>query len=268
MIVDEALLRAYVDGELDAATRQQVEVAMAHSAELQAQVEALRASCLPYRAAFDAQALPLLPQDLQRQVAALVSVAAAPAASSVAPTRRRAIGWGWAAAASFAAGLSVPWRPWQTAAPAAPGTAEAPWVQAIASYHALYVRETVDQQADAPSRLRELLAGFDERQRAALSVPDLRAAGLQFKRVQRLGFGNMPLIQMVFLPAGGRPAALCMLPIAQADAAPTVQRLEGLAVASWTRGRLAHVLVADLDEARVLSLAQALNRGDYARASL
>lgn len=256
MIADEALLRAYVDGELDAATRQQVEVALAHSAELQTQVEALRASCLPYRAAFDAQALPPLPQDLQRQAAALVAVAAA-------PSRRRAIGWGAAAAASFAAGVLAPWRVWH----AAPAASDEPWVHAIAAYHALYVRETVDQQADSPSRLRELLAGFDERQRAAVHVPDLSTVGLQFKRVQRLGFGATPLIQMVFLPARGRPAALCMLPLARPDMAPAVRRLEGLAVASWTREGLAHVFVADLEEAAVLSLAQALNQGRFAPAA-
>jgi anti-sigma factor RsiW len=264
MIADEALLRAYVDGELDAATRQQVEVALAHSAELQTQVEALRASCLPYRAAFDAQALPPLPQDLQRQAAALVAVAAAstpPAAA--APSRRRAIGWGAAAAASFAAGVLVPWRVWH----AAPAASDEPWVHAIAAYHALYVRETVDQQADSPLRLRELLSGFDERQRAAVHVPDLSTVGLQFKRVQRLGFGATPLIQMVFLPARGRPAALCMLPLARPDMAPAVRRLEGLAVASWTREGLAHVFVADLEEAAVLSLAQALNQGRFAPAA-
>jgi anti-sigma factor RsiW len=264
MIVDEALLRAYVDGELDAATRQQVEVALAHSAELQAQVEALRASCLPYRAAFDAQDLPPLPQDLQRQAAALVAVAATSTpTAAAAPPRRHAIGWGAAVAASFAAGLLVPWRDWR----AAPAAEDAPWLRAIASYHALYVRETVDQQADSPSRLRELLSGFDERQRASLHVPDLSAVGLQFKRVQRLGFGAMPLIQMVFLPARGRPAALCMLPSSRPDITPAVQRLDGLAVASWTRERLAHVLVADLDEAHVLSLAQALNQGRFAPAA-
>jgi anti-sigma factor RsiW len=264
MIADEAQLRAYVDGELDAATRQQVEVALAHSTVLQAQVDAMRASCLPYRAAFDAQALPLMPQDLQRQVAALVAVAAAPTAPTAgAVSRRHAIGWGWAAAASFAVGLLVPWRTWR----AALATEDAPWVRAIANYHALYVRETVDQQADAPSRLHELLAGFDEHQRAALYVPDLRAAGLQFKRVQRLGFGGTPLIQMVFLPASGRPAALCILPVPQPDSAPTTQRLEGLSVASWARSGLAYVLVADIDETRVLTLAQALNRGDFGHAS-
>jgi hypothetical protein len=40
------------------AGREQVEVLLAHRPDLQLTVDALRASCLPYRAAFDAQALP------------------------------------------------------------------------------------------------------------------------------------------------------------------------------------------------------------------
>jgi anti-sigma factor RsiW len=262
MIVDEAVLRAFVDGELDAATRQQVETALAHSAELQAQVQALRASCLPYQAAFDMQALPPLPDTLTRHVRGMTAVAAAPTATgaTLEPRRRRVVGWGWAVAASFAAGLAVPWRPWGSK----PDAAGDPWVPAIAGYQALYVRETIDQKADSPARLRELLAGFDDGQRRALFVPDLSSAGMQFKRVQRLGFGHTPLIQMVYLPTRGRPTALCVLPLGQPAAAPTLQRLDGLAVASWSRDGLSLVLVADLDDASARALAQALYDGKLA----
>ena len=176
MVVDDSMLRAYVDGELDAVTRQQVDTVLAHSAELRAQADALRASCLPYGAAFDAQALPPLPDSLQRQVEALVAVASAPGSATASASasvhlpapgfagRRRALGLGWAAAASFGIGLLVPWRP-QVAAtePAAP--AGEPWVQAIAGYQALYVRETVDLQSESPARLLDLLDGFDARAR-------------------------------------------------------------------------------------------------------
>jgi len=62
MTVDEPLLRAYVDGELEPALRDQVEAAVANSTELQAQVQQLRASCLPYRAAFEAHQLPEAPR--------------------------------------------------------------------------------------------------------------------------------------------------------------------------------------------------------------
>ena len=44
MVVDDAMLRAYVDGELEADLRQLVEAAVANSPNLQAEVQALRSS--------------------------------------------------------------------------------------------------------------------------------------------------------------------------------------------------------------------------------
>jgi anti-sigma factor RsiW len=265
MIVDEPMLRAYVDGELDPVTREQVEAVLANNADLQTQVRALRASCLPYRTAFEAQALAEAPDSLVRQVAALSAVAAAPGA--VAPPagalgRRRALGAGLAMAASFAAGLFVPWRP----VPSSSEGDDAPWVRAIASYHALYVRETVDQPGDAPKRLAALLAGFSEQQKLQVFVRNLEPVGLVFKRVQRLGFGDAPLIQMVYLAAKGRPAALCVLPVERPDAPVQAQRLEGLGVATWTQGGLAHVFVADLLPDETLVLARRVAAGGFAKA--
>ena len=270
MIVDEALLRAYVDGELDPVTREQVEAVLANSSELQAQAQALRASCLPYRMAFEAQALPPPPAALLQQVAALSAVAKAPARplpgaepKGAATHRRRALAFGAALAASFGAGLVMPWRPTSPSTQAADNT---PWVRAIASYHALYVRETVDQPGDAPSRITALLAGFSQQQQAQVFVRNLEPVGLVFKRVQRLGYANVPLIQMVYLAAQGRPAALCVLPVHRPDAPVAAQRLEGLGVATWTQNGLAFVFVADLPAEDTLQLASRVAAGSFGKA--
>lgn len=266
MIVDEPMLRAYVDSELEPVMREQVEAVLANNTELQTQARALRASCLPYRTAFEAHALPEPPASLVRQVAALSAVAAAPRAAPVPDGnvfgRRRALGAGLAMAASFAAGLIVPWRP----APSSSQSDDSPWVRAIASYHSLYVRETVDQPGDAPKRVGALLAGFSEQQKQQVFVRNLEPAGLAFKRVQRLGFGDAPLIQMVYLAAQGRPAALCVLPVNRPDVPVAAQQLEGLGVATWTQGGLAHVFVADLSPEAALALARRVADGGFARA--
>jgi anti-sigma factor RsiW len=256
MKVDELTLLAFVDGELDPASREKVEAVIAHSPELQAQVTALRASCLPYGSAFERQVLPDMPPALAQRVRALVSVAQASAAAP--RSRRHWLGTGAAIAASFGAGTLLPWRAWMA-------SRESGWVEAIASYQALYVRETVNQPADSPARLSALLEGFDGDQQHALFVPDLRSAGLTFKRVQRLGYGPSPLIQMVYLPAGGKPLALCALPIKQADSSVETRIIHGLSVASWKRHALAFVLAADMPQRQVAQIAQDLAEDRFAR---
>ncbi|MGL4231396.1 MAG: anti-sigma factor, partial [Casimicrobium sp.] len=85
MNIDETTLRAYVDGELSPVERERVAAAIANNVALEEQVAALRASVLPYRAAFDAQPIPAMPEALQRQLASLSAVAAT---SSTANVRR------------------------------------------------------------------------------------------------------------------------------------------------------------------------------------
>jgi anti-sigma factor RsiW len=262
MNIDESTLRAYVDSELPREQRDQVEAALANSASLQQQVAALRASCLPYRAAFEQQDLPPMPDSLVRHLASLTAVADAPRPVS-APgqmTRRRWAGAGLALAASFAGGLVMP-TPWRRAAPAEPGVAA--WIDAVAKYQAMYVRDTVEHTLDDPVRARAVLAGFSAQLPQPVAVPDLRDAGLAFKRVQRLGFGARPLLQMVFLPAAGKPAALCVLPTPDADAPLNVRQLEGLSVAAWQKKGLAYVFAADMTLAQATIIAEKLTADQY-----
>jgi anti-sigma factor RsiW len=256
MMVDDAALLAFVDGELDPASREKVEAVLAHSPELRAQVAALSASCLPYRTAFERQVLPELPPALAQRVNSLVSVSQAPSAAP--RSRRHWLGTGVAMAASFAAGAWLPWRVWSD-------NKEQGWVQAVANYQAMYVRETVDQTADSPARLASLLGDFDSEQKRALFVPDLRAAELSFKRVQRLGYGGSPLIQMVYLPPKGKPVALCALPMKRADSPVQTRVIDGMSVSNWQRHGLAFVLAADMPQAQVAQLAQRLAEDGFAR---
>jgi hypothetical protein len=185
-----------------------------------------------------------------------------PAAPSL-PRRRAAWQVGGAMAASFALGWALPWR-W-----AGPGSTQpsAPaWAQAIASYHALYVRATVGQQFDKPEQLAGLLDGLTEEHRQRLAVPDLSSIGWTFRRVQRLGYEGRPLLQMVYLSADGLPIALCALPAAPAEGgqAPLqVDRLHGQTVAHWVDRGLAFVLVADLHPEVLAEVARGLASGRF-----
>jgi anti-sigma factor RsiW len=66
--IDDTVLLAYVDGQLTPERRSEVEAAATASPDLAARLAAMRASVLPYAAAFARQALPPIPESLARQV--------------------------------------------------------------------------------------------------------------------------------------------------------------------------------------------------------
>src|SRR5207249_3235151 len=116
--------------------------------------------------------------DLQRRLESWIAMSRdAPPAFPV--HRRRWLAVGAALAGSFAVGLwmPVPFRlnPNQFS--------DEPWVQAVARYQALYVRETVDRDGEDPERTRALLTAFSAHAKARVTIPDLRPEGLVFRRV-------------------------------------------------------------------------------------
>ncbi|ASL47391.1 hypothetical protein bAD24_III08345 [Burkholderia sp. AD24] len=68
MKIDDAILLAYVDGDLPADECIKVEHAIQESTEIASRVSLLRASQLPYAEAFDQQSLPPVPESLSRSV--------------------------------------------------------------------------------------------------------------------------------------------------------------------------------------------------------
>jgi anti-sigma factor RsiW len=269
MTIDEVTLRAYVDSELSTAERHSVDVALAHSAELRAQLAAMKASCLPYQAAFDAQAMPEMPEALKKQLIAMSAVASVPTQSSATvqelPRRRwlNFAGGGLALAASFAAGVAV--KPaWFPGAGVKPIDDVADWAKAVASYQAMYVRDTVERVRDTEANAKLVITEFQSQSQAVLVVPDLSAVGFEFKRIQRLAFNDKPLIQMAYLPQQGKPAALCVMSaINKGDIDASVRRLENLSIVTWTRAQLSYVFAVDLAQDDALKIGQALSREKY-----
>jgi anti-sigma factor RsiW len=270
MTIDETTLRAYVDAELSLSERERVDAALAHSAELRLQLEAMKASCLPYQAAFDAQPLPALPSALQKQLAAMSAVAV-----TSAPRRRWLSGaggifaGGMALAASFAAGLAI--RP--ALFDQKPIDDVADWVKAIASYQALYVRDTVERATENDANAKQIIAEFQQQTKGVLLVPDLSNNGFEFKRIQRLAFSEQALVQMAYLPKQGKPAALCVMSAmgamstrkSQAALAvdASARRLENLSIVTWTRDQLSYVFAADMPLPDALNIGRSLAMGKF-----
>lgn len=236
MSIDDTLLMAYVDGELSAEGRSEVNAALAHSPELAERLSAMRASALPYRAAFERQVLPPVPPQLARRINELA------AASAAAPRRARL--WPRMAAAFVAGALfcvmALELRP--SAGPLLSSSAP-PWIQAIADYQQLYSRETLASVTEDPQLTRQIVANLQSADALAIKIPDLRSAGLAFKRVQRLNFHGQPVVQIVYLPEQGGPVALCVTRDPKPDASPQAQQVGEMQTVAWRRGNLGYVLL-------------------------
>ncbi|WP_244851014.1 anti-sigma factor [Caballeronia sp. SL2Y3] len=204
-----------------------------------------------------------------------------------ATARVRAAAAGWLAAAFFAGALAcgfalrfgyddarlVPHQEGAQAsaqasahasAHASTDPAAAPWVEAAAHYQQLYSRETL-ANVDADAALSQTtLDKIRQEDRLDIHIPDLRAYGLTFKRVQRLQFHGRPLVQIVYLPAQGNPVALCLMHEAQADAMPADRTVASMAVVTWRRAHIGYALIGASGDAALNRLARSLAQGDAA----
>ena len=298
---DDILLMAYVDGELPPHQREEVERELRTSPDVAERVALLQASRLPYRDAFAAQKLPPVPASLSAKIEEMARAAKTKAAQSVAgptagpdtsvndPVVPRAPGsaasstirsrlrvapaWLGVAflAGAFACGLVLRLGPGMGPASntgaslASVGTGVSPWVMAAASYQQLYSRETLANVAPDTDLSIKTVKEIRQDDGLALRVPDLSAAGLTFKRVQRLRFNNKPLVQIVYLPEKGAPIALCVMKEVKPDAAVEDQRVASMTVVTWRQAELGYALIGQPEGVDLAAVGKQIAAGGTAQ---
>lgn len=261
MGIDDTELLAYVDGHLPRARRAEVEAAAASSPGVAARLNAMRASALRYAAAFDAQVLPALPPELEQRVGDLLSACARQG-------RRRESSWPRLAVA-FAAGtlccaIALKLLP-SAALPDVAAVQVSPWIKAVADYQQLYSRATLANVTEDPALSARVINALHVNDGIAVIVPDLRGAGLTFKRVQRLSFHDRPVVQMVYLPEQGEPIALCVTPDTRPDEAPHAQQIGEMSGVAWRRDNLGYVVLSKGPAGTLLELGRRIASGDTRR---
>ncbi|HLJ71695.1 MAG TPA: hypothetical protein VKU03_10275 [Roseiarcus sp.] len=221
---DEARLVALLDNQLDEEARRAIEARLAAEPELRARFQTLAAGGLPFAQAFESA---LAEAPVARMRAKLDAPGGAMARSS--PRRR----WAGAAAAAivlFGAGWAggryvSPPRPLAPMASADRDT----WRDAVASYVALYTRETfaggARDEAAALARLSQALG-------VALTPDTVALPDLTFKWADMLAYEGAPLGQIAYLDSGS-PVVFCIIRNRQKDAPIKTETREGLAIASW-----------------------------------
>ena len=236
----DALLVAYVDGELDAEAIREVERLIAADPRAQRAIELYRETAGLLRAAcgeraYSADAERLLP--------------APPCAPARTPRR-----YGWVAAAALAACVAgfaggVGWAGW-------PVSEQAALASEVAEYHAVYAREErhlVEVQAD---QLDEITGWLGKRLDRRLEVPDFAAEGLRFAGARMLVVNGNPLAQLIYTRTQGRPLALCITKLAGTAAPVRLERHGVQRTALWQDGSYAYVIVGEVDDDKLRGFAE------------
>ncbi|RQU49561.1 anti-sigma factor [Burkholderia cenocepacia] len=268
MKMDDVLLMAYVDGALTSHQRAEVDRAIRTSVEIATRVALLEASVLPYQRAFQRHPWLPVPQSLIRTVADIAHAHAPPSTRPVGggdhrqisgpaqpgvrgrpstPVRSRVRMMAPWLAVAFVAGAFCSAAVLRFAPPPASVVARArmsPWIMAAVNYQRLYTRDTVAFDSANFAAAAQTIDTIRRDDGLGIRIPDLRSAGLTFKRIQRLNFNRKPLVQIVYLPDQGAPVALCVMKDERPDTVPDRQQVGNMDVVTWRRSGVAYALIA------------------------
>ncbi len=240
LAIDDTLLVAFVDGELDPTTRRMVLDQIHSDPALAERAAMFRQTTELLRAALSVPEQLEVPPALASNVARLV--ANAPSADRSARYGRRL--WMSVAAAAAVAGFAIGSSGLLRSVPfaSAPNPTVAHVLNEIADYHTVYVGERehlVEVPAAGKEHLETWLGG---RLQLAFQVPDLRAYDLEFKGGRLLGVDRQPVAQLMYTDKAGSPVALCIA-LTEFDATSPVQRYEDDALTLFGQGIGRHVFI-------------------------
>lgn len=290
--VDDVMLMAYVDGEVDAVTAREIETSIAADSSVAARVQHLRASAVLARSAFTDVLHEPVPD---RLVAALggpvmgsgrsfdgIAPADAGAPAKVVPFAKRSAGSstprrtviGWAMAASLTAlvvGYGAGSLYNHTPEPGGLQNASSDrWIDTIASYYNIYASSLsnkdkllVDFSAeDVP----ELEKWFGNKLNRKLGVPDLTSKGFTAQGGRLVLINSKPAAQFLYLSDKGE---LVELVIAFTDAPympAQMARRGDVNIVHWRDKGYAYAFAGQMDSGRLQEIADSVWK-DLERAS-
>jgi anti-sigma factor RsiW len=250
MTVDDALLVALIDDELDEEAKRRLLAQLAADEGLRQRYEALREAGRHISTSFDAL---LGNAPLSRLSAALPSEDVARPASLLRPKIA-----GRELAAGFVAGLvaagAAAWIALGLAGPASD------WRSAVVQYVNLYTNETFSPlKPDASLEALEL-AAVGARVGAKLTPDDVALPGLRFTVAFMLAFDGWPLGAIAFVDPQGSPVLLCITANGEADSSLRLEKREGLSLATWSRDGRGYLVIGRQPESRIAEFAGLLEK--------
>jgi anti-sigma factor RsiW len=236
---NDALLTAYLDGELDAAERAALEKRLLAEPALKVRLDQLARGGRPFGPAYAALLSAAPEVRLQAMLADLV-------AKHERTTGRGGASW-WspraiaAALVIFIAGGIAGYAGLPlliNKAPAQPG-----WRQVVAEYQGLTTTETLAAIPDDDASIRQQLSAIGPKLAVDLTPDKLALPDATLKRVQLYEFRGRPLVQLAYLAGGSGPMALCIIANGRPDEAPAFETREGFNIVFWTDGGRGYMLI-------------------------
>jgi anti-sigma factor RsiW len=240
MDMNEALLSAYADGELDAAATDEVEAWLAENED-----------------ARDTVAMHFKTAGLLR--AALAEGNYARATDQLPVGRPR-----------FAVPrLAVPRTVWAMAAAillAIVGYGAGTWpglftserdsmLTEIAEYHSVYSRETVHLVEVPAEQADQLRLWLGKRVHRDLVIPDFKQVGLTFAGGRMVVLDGMPAAELMYTRSNGLPIAFCILDRGGKQNAIQVERRGDLHLANWDDSSHSYVVVGEANADAIRGIA-------------
>ena len=242
LAINELDLHAYVDGQLDATRRAEVEAYLAACPEAAAQVERIRAQMLALHRSFDGvlnEPVPLRLTQVFHQRPWLHRFAASMA---------------W-----LACGLAAGWF-WHAFLQANTGSSAAFANDALTA-HVLFAVEKRHPVEVPAEQEAHLIAWLSKRLNAPIRAPNLQGQGFSLLGGRLLPGPDAPLAQLMYESALGERLTLTVRHAEQRQADTSFKILEkdGVAAFYWIDREYGYALSGTLDKARLLTVAHAVD---------
>jgi anti-sigma factor RsiW len=258
---DETLI-AYLDGELDADLRGEVESWLESDAELRDRVAALAMSAEALRAVFEPVLHEPVPERLLAAArganlgAEIVDFGAAQKTRAPRPLMQRR--WARLAAAAGVGGLLIgggvgyfAGGGYDTGTRTASNAAASNWLDNIAGYHKLLISAGADDQAlvDVPPDPNDPARKIVQKLPSDFKLPNLKPWGLNFQGARYLVVGGQPATQLFYTTDNKQlgPLTIVIGATTQGDIAPTFDRRGDLNMLYWRHHGHAYALVGTAD---------------------
>jgi anti-sigma factor RsiW len=261
---DETLI-AYLDGELSADSRSEVESWLETDAELRDQVAALAASAEALRAVFEPVLHEPVPERLLAAARGIPVTSAEivdfkPAQKVRAPRPLMQRPWARFAMAAGVAGLMIGGGVSyfvttgydESSASAALASANAAnWLDSIAGYHKMLISAGGNDQAlvDVPPDPNDPNRKVVQKLPSDFKLPNLKPWGLDFQGARYLVVGGQPATQLFYTTDNKKlgPLTVVIGATSQPDVAPTFDRRGDLNMLYWRHHGHAYALVGTAD---------------------